>query len=81
MGIYIPDIEMPKSCSECLFSSGYLGTCKLLHESFYWEKFDLSDCRTWKRRKLDYEKERLPGCPLREITFVTKVGAIRFEED
>ena len=70
MAILIPNMDMPKSCSECPFENGgYLGTCKLLHESFYWEKPDLSDCRTWTRRHFDFLHERLPGCPLKPMYF------------
>ena len=71
MGIYIPDMEMPKSCSRCVFEcGGYAGACKLLREGFFWDKEDLSDCRTWTRKEFDFEEDRLPNCPLREIPHV-----------
>ena len=51
MGIYIPDMDMPKSCWDCDIANGDEAYCPLVENGSF---------------SLDLEG-RLPDCPLKEI--------------
>ena len=53
MGVYIPGMEMPKSCAECPCFGQY-------------DACDVTGSWKWKD-EFDQNKERLPDCPLIQV--------------
>lgn len=53
------DMEMPRTCSECLFYSGYkLGLC-LASDNDIWDRMDFNETYVTEERHTD--------CPLQEV--------------
>ena len=59
MGLYIPNMEMPKSCMDCSLNGENM-RCLASGKSTIWA----SDYVSYQDKGIDLCEERLPDCPL-----------------